>query len=243
MTATLDHQTGGRAILGLGAAWDEDEQRAHGIDVGRSQGQRLDWLDESLGLVRRVLAGEEVTYASEKYRFDHVRHAPAPIRQPVPVMVGGTGEKKGLRIVARHADLWQFWTPIDGQTEFERLRGVLSRHCDDVGRDPATIRPIPGGKLILRDGRADADATFARQLTVQPWSGDVLEFIATSDLWRPSPAAMVEALGAFQARGAGGYLAQVYPPYDHKTIERLATEVAPQLGWPPRSPHATLRES
>ena len=234
MTATLDHMSGGRAILGLGAAWDEEEQRAHGIDVGRSQGQRLDWLDESLGLIRRVLSGEEVSYQSEAYRFERVRHAPLPLRQPVPVIVGGTGEKKGLRIVARHADLWQFWSAIDGLAEFQRLDDVLRRHCDAVGRDPAAIRRVPGAKLILRDRRSDADAEFEHQLTVQPWSGDVLEFIANVDLWRTTPATLVDALGDLQARGADGFIAQFYPPYDHETIERLATQVAPQLGWTPR---------
>ena len=175
MAATLDHMSGGRAILGLGAAWDEEEQRAHGIDVDRSQGQRLDWLDESLGLIRRVLAGDEVTYQSDAYRFDRVRHAPLPIRRPMPVLVGASGEKKGLRIVARHADLWQVWAPIDGAAEFGRLDGVLRRHCDEVGRDEAAIRRIPGAKMILRDSRAEADAEFEHQLTVQPWSGEVLD--------------------------------------------------------------------
>ena len=74
MAATLDHASGGRAILGLGAAWDEDEQRAHGIDVGRSQGQRLDWLDESLGLIRRVLAG--ALGACERPQREHVECGP-----------------------------------------------------------------------------------------------------------------------------------------------------------------------
>ena len=235
MTATLDHMSGGRAILGMGAAWEVEEQLAHGIDIGRSLGQRLDWLDESLGLIRRVLAGEEVTYASDAYRFDRVRHAPLPLRQPVPVLVGASGEKKGLRVVARHADLWQFWSPIDGAAEFTRLDGVLRRHCDDVDRDQAAIRRLLGTKLILRDKRSDADAEFERQLTVQPWSGEVLDHIASVGLWRTTPAAAVDAIGAFQARGAGGFIAQFYPPYDHETIERLATQVAPQLGWTPRA--------
>ena len=153
----------------------------------------------------------------------------------MPVIVGASGEKKGLRIVARHADLWQSWSPMDGVAEFERLDGVLRRHCDDVGRDQAEIRRLVGTKLILRDRRSDADAEFQRQLTVQPWSGDVLDHIASVGLWRTTPAAAVDAIGAFQARGAGGFIAQFYPPYDHETIERLATEVAPRLGWTPRA--------
>src|SRR6476661_4937973 len=69
MTATIDHASGGRAILGLGAAWEVEEQVAHGIDPGRSVGQRLDWLDEALDVVGRILAGETVTHKTEAYHF------------------------------------------------------------------------------------------------------------------------------------------------------------------------------
>src|SRR5574340_535567 len=72
--ATLDHLSGGRAICGLGGAWFELEHTAHGIDFGSGFGQRLDWLDESVGIVRRLLDGREVTYESAKYRFRAPRH-------------------------------------------------------------------------------------------------------------------------------------------------------------------------
>jgi len=234
MTTTLDHASGGRAVLGLGAAWEVHEQLAHGIDPGRSIGQRLDWLDESLDIIRRILAGEDVTHETEAYRFKGVRHAPRPLQEHVPVIIGGSGEKKGLRIVARHADLWQFWSRIDGAAEFRRLDGVLRAHCDALGRDEAEIRRLPGAKLVVRPTRAAADREFDRQLTVQPWSGDVLDYIATVGLWRTTAAGATDAIGALQAAGARGFIAQVYPPYDHETIEALATEIAPRLGWKPR---------
>jgi alkanesulfonate monooxygenase SsuD/methylene tetrahydromethanopterin reductase-like flavin-dependent oxidoreductase (luciferase family) len=153
----------------------------------------------------------------------------------MPVLVGATGERKGLRIVARHADLWQVWAPLDGVDEFRRLDGVLRGHCEAVGRDPGTIRRVVGAKLILRDRRADADAEFERQLTVQPWRGEVLDYIANVGLWRTTSSTAVDAIGALKSAGAGGFIAQFYPPYDHETIERLAAEVAPQLGWTPRA--------
>jgi alkanesulfonate monooxygenase SsuD/methylene tetrahydromethanopterin reductase-like flavin-dependent oxidoreductase (luciferase family) len=234
MAATIDHQSGGRAILGLGAAWEVDEQVAHGIDPGRSLGQRLDWLDESLTIVGRILAGEAVTHESDHYRFEGVRHAPRPLQPKVPVIVGATGEKKGLRIVAKHADLWQFWSPMDSVAEFRRLDGILRGHCQAVGRDEREIRRLAGAKVVIRPTRAEADQVFERQLEVQPWSGEVLDYIRDVGLWRSTPAQALDAIGGLQAAGAGGFIAQVYPPYDHDTIEQLATDIAPQLGWQPR---------
>lgn len=235
MTATIDHASGGRAVLGLGAAWEVGEQRAHGIDPGRSLGQRLEWLDESLGIVRGLLAGDEITHRTDAYQFSLVRHAPPPVQRRVPVIVGGSGERKGLRIVAKHADLWQFWSPISGAAEFRRLDDVLSAHCEAVGRDPTSIRRLPGAKLIVRPTRAAGDREFERQLAVQPWSGEVLEHIAAIGLWRATASEVTDAIGALVSAGARGFVAQVYPPYDHETIEALASVIAPRLGWTPRS--------
>ena len=231
MTATIDHASGGRAVLGLGAAWDEVEQRAHGIDPGLGIGQRLDWLDELLDIICRILAGEEVTHRTAAYQFQAVRHAPQPIQDRVPVIVGGSGQRKGLRIVAKYADLWQFWSPIDGVAEVRRLDGVLAAHCDAIGRDPAAIRRVPGAKLIVRPTRAAADREFERQLEIQPWSGEVLDHIASVGLWRATAAETTDAIGGLQSAGARGFIVQVYPPYDHDTIEQLASDIAPRLGW------------
>jgi alkanesulfonate monooxygenase SsuD/methylene tetrahydromethanopterin reductase-like flavin-dependent oxidoreductase (luciferase family) len=231
MAATIDHISGGRAILGLGAAWEEDEQRAHGIDPGRSLGQRLDWLDESLTIIRGILAGAEVTWTSDKYRFDHVRHAPLPIRRPMPVLVGAYGEKKGLRIVAKHATLWQVWVNMDDLPEFQRLDGVLRRHCDDVGRDEREIRRLVGAKVVIRSTRAAAEEAFNRQLEIQPWRGEVLDYIRQS-LWAGTPDDVTRAIERYRPAGLDGFVAQVYPPYDHETIEALATTVRERIGEP-----------
>src|SRR6185437_8775505 len=122
------------------------------------------------------------------YGFRGVRQAPRPVQPRVPVIVGASGPKKGLRIVARHADLWQFWSPIDGVAEFQRLDNLLVSHCGSIGRDPAEIRRLAGAKVVIRPTREAAGREFERQLTVQPWSGDVLEEIATMGLWRATAA-------------------------------------------------------
>jgi alkanesulfonate monooxygenase SsuD/methylene tetrahydromethanopterin reductase-like flavin-dependent oxidoreductase (luciferase family) len=229
MVTTLDHISGGRAILGLGAAWEELEQRAHGIDPGRSLGQRLDWLDESLGLIRRVLAGDEVTHHGDHYRFERVRHAPQPLQPSIPVLVGATGEKKGLRIVARHADLWQVWAEPQSTAAFEHLDEVLRAHCADVGRDASEIVRLIGAKVIIRDSRAQAIADFERVAAARGWRGEVLDYIRPH-VWADTARGIATALDRYRALGVGGFVVQVFDPFDRETIERLAGEVLQRPG-------------
>ena len=152
---TLDHVSDGRAILGIGGAWMEPEHRAHGIDFGSGFGQRLDWLDESVSAIRRVLDGESVTSApGGRYAFDDLRHAPLPVQPHLPIMIGGSGEKKTLRTVARYADLWNaMGTPETLAHKVDVLRG----HCDAVGRDIAEIEFTLGIKATIRDSQAEAE--------------------------------------------------------------------------------------
>src|SRR5688500_16877722 len=137
VATTLDHLSGGRAILGLGGAWFEYEHAAHGIEFGRSPGMRLAWLDEAVAAARRLLDGEEVTSEpGGHYDFQRLRQEPLPVQPHLPIMIGGAGERKTLRTVARYADMWN----TTGSTE--RLRhkiAVLHGHCADVGRDPSEI--------------------------------------------------------------------------------------------------------
>src|SRR5512141_1171406 len=133
LATTLDHISGGRAILGLGGAWMEPEHQAYGIDFGSGFGQRLDWLEESVSAVQAMLAGKAVTSEpGGHYQFDAARAVPLPIQQHLPIMIGGSGEKKTLRTVARHADLWNaMGTP---ELLARKIR-VLHEHCDAVGRN------------------------------------------------------------------------------------------------------------
>jgi len=107
LAGTLDQISEGRAILGIGGAWMELEHQAHGIDFGSGFGQRLDWLDESVGAMRAVLDGNSVTSEpGGHYQFDDLRHQPLPVQKRLPIMIGGSGEKKTLRTVAKYADMW-----------------------------------------------------------------------------------------------------------------------------------------
>ena len=190
---------------------------------------RLERLDEALGVVRALLAGEAVTHDSEHYRLSAVQAAPLPRRERVPVLVGAEGERLGLRVVARHADLWHWWAPMGTTEAFEDKLAVLAGHCAAVGRDPADIAPLPGAKVILRDDPAEAERVFEHAAAERGWRGEVLEYVRAST-WLARPAQVAVALGRYRQAGAAGFICQVFGPYDDETIVRLATEVRDTLG-------------
>jgi alkanesulfonate monooxygenase SsuD/methylene tetrahydromethanopterin reductase-like flavin-dependent oxidoreductase (luciferase family) len=221
--ATLDHISGGRAILGLGGAWFGLEHEAHGIDFGSGFGQRLDWLDEAVGACRTLLDGGEVTSdGTGRYAFDHLRHAPLPIQRRLPIMIGGSGERKTLRTVARYADLWNAM----GEPEvMARKVAVLRDHCAAVGRDPAEIEFTLGVKVTIRDSQAEADrvwkAAMARNRTPLTEVEDDITF------WNGTPEQLAERLGPYVELGFRTVISEQPAPYDDETLERFIGEVKP----------------
>ena len=158
LASTLDHITGGRAVLGIGGAWFEREHEAYGIDFGTGFGDRLDHLDEAVMLMRRLLDGERFSHEGRFYTFTDALAEPKPIQAHLPILVGGSGPKKTLRTVALRADAWNTSGWLD---EVRTKVANLERHCADVGRDPAAIERTISFPIIIRDHRADAEAAFA----------------------------------------------------------------------------------
>lgn len=144
---SVDHILGGGCVLGLGAGWQENEHRAYGIDYGTAS-ERLDRLDEACQVIRALLDGEPpVRFAGDHYVLDRAPLNPRPIGD-MPLLVGGGGEKRTLRIAARYADEWNVW----GDPELlAHKMGVLDAHCADVGRDPTAIARSAVSMLILSD--------------------------------------------------------------------------------------------
>ena len=142
--STLDHMSGGRAILGMGGAWFRLEHGAHGLEFGSGPGERLSWMDESVAAMRGLLVGERVTSSpGGRYAFDDLLLLPRPVQDRLPIMIGGSGEKKTLRTVARYADMWNAM----GTPDFlQHKRDVLEAHCAAVGRDPAEIQQHRGAQ-------------------------------------------------------------------------------------------------
>ena len=166
MVTTLDLVSGGRAFLGLGASWNEDEYRAYGFGEALLPiRERLDRLEEALEVCRAMFAGTEAHFQGRHYRLDGALNVPRPL-QPggPPILVGGTGERRLLRLVARYADIANLFG--DPATVRHKL-DVLERHCEEIGRDPAEILKTRTGMLIVAATATEAErrAEAARQAT------------------------------------------------------------------------------
>ena len=222
MAATLDHVSGGRAILGMGGAWFGLEHEAHGIDFGTGFGERLDRLDEAVGVMRSLLDGEEVSHDGPVYRFERLRHAPLPVQERLPIMIGGSGERKTLRTVARHADMWNaFGTP----DELRHKDDVLRRHCREVGRDESQIERTVAARMVLRDDRAEARRVYEGLLRANKASPEH----DRAKPWLGTPEELAEDLRRYREIGFNTLIALLAPPYDVETMERLIGEVRPMV--------------
>jgi F420-dependent oxidoreductase-like protein len=166
MVTTLDLVSGGRAFLGLGASWYEDEYRAYGFGEALLPiRERLDRLEEALEVCKAMFAGREAHFQGRHYRLEGALNFPAPLQQGgPPILVGGTGERRLLRLVARYADIANLFG--DPATVRHKL-DVLERHCAELGRDPGEIVKTRTGMLIVAPSAAEAErrAEAARQAT------------------------------------------------------------------------------
>jgi F420-dependent oxidoreductase-like protein len=135
IVTTLDVISSGRAILGIGAAWNDDEHAGYGYDFP-SAGERLDRLEEALQITRAMFTEQTASFQGSHYRIQQVLNNPKPIRGRIPVLIGGGGEKRTLKLVAQYGDACNLF---GGPDAVRHKLDVLERHCADVGRDPAEI--------------------------------------------------------------------------------------------------------
>jgi F420-dependent oxidoreductase-like protein len=147
MAATLDRISDGRLVLGVGAGWQANEHAAYGIDLPDA-GPRLDRFEEACVVLTSLLREPRTTYDGRYYTLVDAPCEPKPVQDPLPLLIGGRGERRTMRIAAMYADEWNAWTTPD---LFRHKAAVLDRHCADIGRDPATIRRSTQAVVTMTD--------------------------------------------------------------------------------------------
>jgi len=220
MATALDHASEGRALLGIGAGWHERDHRMYGFPYPGVR-QRLDRLEEAAAICRGLLDGERVTLAGRWYQANDAVNDPPPVQSRLPLVIGGSGERRTLRIVARYADWWN----ADGNDPagFAHLNGVLDAHCEEIGRPPTSIRrtigqPPPLVRPTARAARRDLAAILARH----GMPADVAREAAAANPYAGPISALADRLSALADAGASLVVFDWMAPFDRATIEALA---------------------
>ncbi len=152
---TLDVISRGRAVLGIGAAWNESEHRGYGFTFPPVR-ERMDRLDEALAICRLMFTQERPSFEGRYYRIEDALNVPRPIQPGGPqILIGGGGERRTLRLVAKYADMSNWFGTLD---ELRHKIEVLERHCEAVGRDPSTILKTVMAPFVLVAGEREAAA-------------------------------------------------------------------------------------
>jgi alkanesulfonate monooxygenase SsuD/methylene tetrahydromethanopterin reductase-like flavin-dependent oxidoreductase (luciferase family) len=220
MAATIDHVSGGRLELGMGAAWFELEHEQYGIPFPRI-GVRMDMLDEACRIMRSLWMQETTTFEGKHFQLKDARLEPKPMQEHLPLVIGGTGERRTLRIVAEHGDIWNmFYGDVD---EYRHKLDVLAGHCADLSRDPADVRKSLTFRAIL-----DEDEQAARE-RARELHGDPLPERLQKMMIVGTPEQCVERLRRYADLGVGDFLLGSMTPVDMQTIELVAKSVAPAL--------------
>jgi F420-dependent oxidoreductase-like protein len=150
MAANVDNISGGRCVLGLGAGWQENEHKAYGIEFS-TLGGRMSRFEEACQVITGLFSNEKTNFAGKHYQLTDAPLAPKPVQSPLPLLIGGGGEQRTLRIAAKYANEWNVW----GTPEVLAHKGaILNRYCEEVGRDPKSIAHSAQGMLTFTDDAA-----------------------------------------------------------------------------------------
>lgn len=215
----VDHLSGGRVALGLGAGWHPRDHAAFGFEL-LPIGERLDRLEEQAAAARALLDGETVTVSGRHVRLDRAVNLPPPVRARMPLMLGGSGEKRTLRIVARHADVWNGEGDVD---TWARRNRILDEHCAAIGRDPAAIRRTVGlPPPSIRDTHGAAVDALVDRLRANGLGADEARAMAEASPLVGTAREAADALRAYAAAGAAEALLDWPAPFDDRTLDALA---------------------
>jgi F420-dependent oxidoreductase-like protein len=208
---TLDVVSAGRAILGIGAAWNEDEHAGYGFGFPGVK-ERLDRLEEALQICRAMFSEPAPSFQGRYYRIEEALNVPRPLRGGIPILVGGGGERRLLALVARYADACNLFGDVE--TIRHKLE-VLDRHCEAIGRDPATITKTRLGGLVIAETAAEAERrgramASARGMDEERYRG----YVVAGD-----PDAVLEQVSAYLEAGLDG---MIFNMHDAQELEPVA---------------------
>jgi F420-dependent oxidoreductase-like protein len=222
ITTTVDVISGGRAWHGLGAGWFEDEHRAYGFEFPPLK-ERFERLEEALQISRSMFTEERTTFAGKHFHADGAFNNPKPIRGDIPILIGGSGERKTLRLVAQYADGCNLF----GDPErAKHLLGVLERHCETVGRDSSEITKTGMGQIAVASTHEAAQAKVAklRELGIPEQR---LAAIIAGD-----PDTIIERAQAMAEVGIEGMTVSLPDVHDLEAVEMAGTALASVFAAP-----------
>ncbi|HAH81339.1 MAG TPA: LLM class F420-dependent oxidoreductase [Gammaproteobacteria bacterium] len=173
MVATLDNLADGRVVLGLGAGWQQNEHDAYGIEYG-TVSSRLDMLEEACQVLRGLFQNDYFNFDGQHYQLKNAPLEPKPQQAKIPLMIGGGGEQRTLKIAAQYADEWNVW----GDAQILRHKmNILDQHCESAGRDPHEIERSAVALLFLSDNEKYLNKIRAAELASPAIIGNVNEVI------------------------------------------------------------------
>ena len=219
LATTIDHLSGGRSVLGLGGGWFEREHDAFGIDFGSGFGERLDRLDEAVGLIRRLLDGERFSHKGVFYEMHDALVTPLPVQPRLPILIGGSGPTKTLRTTARYADLWNGYGPPE---RIEAVSATLRERCDEIGRPFDAIERTVTTHVVIRDTPAAAEEVWDEIARRHGIVGRVgADGLSRGLTVGGPPADIDDYLDGYREIGVGEVMFVFRSPFDLETIGRL----------------------
>jgi probable F420-dependent oxidoreductase len=222
--ACIDVYSGGRLILGLGAGWFGREYEAYGYPFLAPR-ERLQVLDESLEVIRRLWTEETVTFDGDHLHFAGAYCDPKPVQQLPPLLVGGGGEQVNLRIAARHADATNWQVDLES---FVRKSALLARYCEEIGRSADAVTRTHGPDCRLFDTEAEARAWCAEPDGGNLWGGEGVDAYLADNLVG-TPEQVAEKTQAYIDAGCREFILWLRDFPGDETLRRFRAEVVPQL--------------
>jgi F420-dependent oxidoreductase-like protein len=228
MAAAIDQISGGRFILGLGAGWNEQEHEAFNIELP-PPGKRLDMLEEGTALIESMLEGPgSIWFDGKHYALNGAHMHPKPAQDKLPILIGGAGEKRTLAVAARYAQEWNMG--VQTPEVYEQKVQALTRHCESICRDPASIERSLMAAYVT--GKNDAEVQKRLDVVMENLPPRVKEMIDAGGKlpWLVgTPPQLVEQIQAWESRGVSRIMLQHLREPDYETLEMVAKEVLPKV--------------